>query len=114
MLVALVTPVGCSARLLDAGEELGKIGEFERRFLLLEKSDHLLRDIALVEAVARRHDSGAAALGSVPAFGFHHAIERARERGKPDSFAGLVHGAVRLEPIAPVFRPILDKFSVPP
>ncbi len=114
MLVDLVAPIGRHARRLDAGEELGEIGEREGRVVLLEEADHFLRDVALVEAVARRHDAGAAALALVGALGFDHPGQRARERRELDGFAGLVHGAVRLEPVALVVRPLLDEFRVPP
>ncbi len=96
VLVDLVAAIGRHARRLDAGEELGEIGAFEGGVMCFEKADHFAGDVALVEAVARRHDAGAAALALMGAFGLDHAGERARQRREPDGFPGPVHGAVRL------------------
>ncbi len=114
MLVDFVTPIGRHAWLLDAGEELRKIGELERRLVLLEKADHLRSDVALVEAVTRGHDAGAAAFALVGALRLDHARERARQGRKLYRLAGAVSGAVRLEPIAAVVRPILHEFGIAP
>src|SRR5262249_34851651 len=114
VLVDFVTPIGRHAWRLDAGEELGKIGEFERRFVLLEKADHLRGDVALVEAVARGHDTGAAAFALVGALRLDHARERTRQGRKLYRLARTVSGAVRLEPIAAVVRPIPYEFGIPP
>ena len=105
MLVDLIAAVGGHCRLVDAGEELGKIGDLERGFMSPEEGHHLGRDVALVEAVARSHDAGTAALRLVGALGLDHAGERAGQRREADGVAGPVARSVGFAPVALVVRP---------
>ena len=78
-----------------------------------EKSDHFLRDIALVEAVARRRDPGGTAFGLMGALGLDHAGEGVGKSGEFDGIAGAIRRAVWLDPIALVVGPLRDEFGIP-
>ena len=66
LLVDVVAAIGRRRRLFDLGEELGEVVELERRLVLLQERDHLARDVAFVEAIARRDDARRAALACAP------------------------------------------------
>ena len=57
MLIDCVISIAGLSRRLDAGEELCKVGERERRAVVVEERDHLAGDITSIEAFTRRDDA---------------------------------------------------------
>ncbi len=112
MLVDGVAAIGRGGRRLDAGEVLGEVAQVERRLMLLQEGHHLPGDVALVEAVARGHDPGGAALALGGAFGLDHAREGAGQMGHGDGVAGLVRRAIGLVPEALVARPLREELAL--
>ena len=75
LLVNRVASIGRARRLLNSREVLGKVGFVERRVVLAQERDHLARDVALVETIARRVDAGDAPARFRGAFGLDHAAQ---------------------------------------
>ena len=77
--VDLIAPVGRHRRLLDLCEELGEVARVPGRAVLFQEGDHLPRDVALVEAIASRHDARRTATLRRRALCVHHALQRVRQ-----------------------------------
>ena len=105
VLVDGVAAVLGGRRLLDAGVELGEVVELERGAVLLQEGDHLLGDVALVEAVAGGGDALLAAQMGVFPLGLHHPREGGGEGGERDGLARRVQRPVRLQPEPLIVRP---------
>ncbi len=112
VLVDVVAAIVDDRRLLDLRVEFRKVGELERRLVRLEEGDHLLRDVALVEAIARRPDARGPTLARGGALGLDHPRQRPRQGGQLDRLAGLVHRPVGLQPVTLVVGPVLEELQV--
>ncbi len=114
LLVNGVAAVIRHRRLFDARVELGEIRQVEAGTVFLEIGDHLPGDIACVETIARGDDGRFPALARVRSFRFHHAPVGIGESGQFDGLSGPIKGPVRLQPGAPVVRPLIDKVDFSP
>ena len=112
MFIDLIPAIIRCRRLLDFREKFRKIIQLEWRLMLLQERHHVASNIAFIEAIASGDDSGCAAFGCGSAFGLHHECECACETGQLNCFAGLIHRAVGLQPVALVIRPFLEKLEV--
>ncbi len=90
LLVNRVAPVGGRGRLFDARKELREILEHEGRTVLLEKGDHFLSDVSLVEAIASSYDARLASIRLRRSFRLDHTGQRACQTGKGDRLARFV------------------------
>jgi hypothetical protein len=80
--------------------------------MLFEKGDHVARDVAFVESIARRRDAGRAAVACHGSLGFDHQRQRARQRRELDRLAWSVHRAIGLQPVLLVFWPRAEELEV--
>src|SRR5262249_32258417 len=112
MLVDFVAAIGGHARLFDPGKEFRKVITLERRLMLLQEAHHLLGNVALVEAVARRNDAGGTPLALVCTLSLDHPGERVCKSWELDRVTGVVHRPVGLEPIALVIGPVGDELLI--